>query len=269
MKTAKLIICALLVAVGAGCAHSIKIQTLEPAISPEGKAISPIVIEQSERKFRIGEKLTYQVNFLGLSIGRITLWVKEAITINERHVYHFVLTARSNRVFTAFCWIDDTIHSYVDAEDFLPVRFERYFNHRGRRTQLVVDYDQKNLQASYSSGSEVWTNKLEGNVQDPLSVFYIFRTDQLEIGKTGTYAISTGKNTYAVDADVRAAGELTIRSLGKFPALQVEPRARENGEIITAGNAWGWFSADKRRIPLFIMVKCPIGTITARLEDIE
>ena len=263
-----IIVCFTLV-LTAGCATT-RIQVFQPVYTEEGELIPQIKIEPPGKEFPTGEKLVYGVSYLGVKVGEVVLWIKELPGENNHQEYHFVLTARTNKIFSTIYRVDDELYSFVEKNGFLPRRFERHLQHRRRYTRLIVDFDQENGQVNYFSGTDTWSRKVEGKPQDPLSALYYFRSHEMAVGETISYQVSTGKNHYQLEAQILNAGRLTLPQLGTYSAVLVEPTARENGVMIQEGRAWFWISADSRRIPLVGKLKAfALGTIIARLERIE
>jgi len=221
-----------------------------------------------EKKFRVGETLDYDVNWMGLNVGSGRLEVREIMTYQDRQVYHLVVTARSNKFLSTFYPVEDEIHSYVDAETLIPYRFEKRQREGRYRAHEEMVYDQTNHKATYHSLLNNTTKEMEvpSGVQDSLSTLFHFRTLPLEVGKSVFIDVNADEKNWRLEVKVLKVGLLKLFGRKEVPALLVEPLAQFHGVFIRKGRMWIWLSLDEKRTPLYMKARVPFGIIEVVLK---
>ena len=220
------------------------------------------------KQFRIGEKLEYDVRWMGLGVGTGTLEVKDIVPMKEKRVYHFVVTTRSNRFLSTFYPVHDEIHSYVDVETFVPCKFKKIQNEGRYHADEEMEYDQANRHATYHSFRSNTTKEMEipRNVQDSLSTLYYFRTLPVEIGKSVFIDVNADEKNWKLEVKILKSGILKLFANKEVPALLTEPLAQFHGIFIRKGRMQIWFSLDEKRIPLYMKAKVPFGIVEVVLK---
>ena len=253
----------------AGCATSVRIRTIDSVSLKNGTQHFPVPIESPEKSYRLGERLSYNVRYMGINVGEVVAHVKGITSLNDREVYQIELRARTNKFFSPIFRVDDVIRTYVDTEQMYPLRFEKKIREGLYRAEETMDYDHINHTAIYSNGEVTKTMELAEGSQDALSAMYHFRFQDISVGTPVVYNVNADEKNYRLEARVIRAGVVTLPRLGSFTAIMVEPRAEHNGDPVKKGKAWAWFSADTRRVPLLVKVKSFIGTVNVYLKGIE
>ncbi|MBI4435918.1 MAG: DUF3108 domain-containing protein [Candidatus Omnitrophica bacterium] len=221
-----------------------------------------------EKKFRVGETLDYDVNWMGLNVGSGRLEVREVTTYQDHQVYHLVVSARSNRFLSTFYPVEDEIHSYVDVETLTPYRFEKRQREGRYRAHEEMVYDPTSRKATYRSFLNNSTKEMEipPSVQDSLSTLFYFRTLPLETGQSVFIDVNADEKNWRLEVKVLKAGLLKLFGKKEVPALLVEPLAQFHGVFIRKGRMWIWFSLDQKRTPLYMKARVPFGIIEVVLK---
>ncbi len=276
MKIIKIILGSLLFINGCATLEHSGIKT----IALEKKEAGKIEIKAPLETLRVGEKLTYDITWLGFSVGTAVLLVKEITTLNGRQVYHIISTAKSNKFISSFYKVNDEIHSYIDTEYLYPLRFEKHLREGGYKVDEIVDYNQVNHEAIYKSERKIKrkvTTKdvkisIPEKVQDPFSCLYYFRTlgeEKIKVGKSISININTEEKNWELEVEILEIKNIELLNLGIYNAFLLEPKAKFQGIFVRKGRMWIWFSADEKRLPLILKTKVPVvGTIYAVLENI-
>src|SRR3989338_863019 len=130
----------------AGCGRVMRIIKMPHIKMPEGRARQPlledITISKPAKAFRVGEKLTYGIRWMGIYVGQGTLSVKEIMSLDGVEVYHIVSEARSNTFLDKIYKVRDEIHSYVDTKGLFSRKFtkkQREGNYKAEE-EIVYDY---------------------------------------------------------------------------------------------------------------------------------
>ena len=232
----------------------------------------PIPAFESTKQLRVGERLTYEIRWMGIPVAIATLHVKETTQVQGKEAYHVVAGVKSNKFLSAIFRVDDEFHSYIQKDKFRTLKFVKRQAEGRYRSHEVVDYDYEAGIATYRSllnGSEK-TMSIETDLQDDFSAIYYFRMQDIKIGERIVMNVNADEKDWKVEAKVLHKGVMKLKRLGQFKAFIIEPTASTNGKKLKKGRIWIWFSADSRRIPLLARVRTPIvGTANAVLTKIE
>lgn len=251
------------------------------AIAKEKKEDSRIEIKAPLGSFPVGERLTYGIRWLGIPVGTVVFSIDEKTTLNGREVYHIIYSAKSNKFASTFYKVEDEIHTYIDAENLYPLRFEKHLREGAYRMDEIIEYDQANHQASYKSKRSIkkkrTTTELKVSippaVQDPLSCLYYFRrlnADKIKVGQSVSISVNTEEKNWDLEVEILETKHMELLNMGVYESVLVEPKAKFQGIFVRKGRMWIWLSTDERRLPLILKTKVPIvGTIYATLEKIE
>lgn len=266
------VICGVFICVicGSGCGRSFHFSRMKSTASVEKNL--PAVIS-ARHELRVGEKLTYEIRWMGVPVGIACFNVKEISPIDGRDCYHVVVTVRSNVFLSKIYRVDDEFHTYIDKENLHTLRFIKRQAEGRYRSHELVDYDQKLHKAVYKSLLNNSTKEfsIAENSQDDLSAIYCFRMQDAEFGKPISMNVNADEKNWILEIRILQRGYVRLYNMGKLDAIEVEPAAtRVDGKKLTKGRAWIWFSADENRIPLAAKAKASlVGTVTAVLTNIE
>lgn len=226
-------------------------------------------VQKPAEHFWVGEKLTYKISYLGLSVGTAEAEISGRETLNGRSVYHIVVRVKSHPVIDLLYKVRDEHHTWIDAENLNSLRYEKKLNEGRYHVHEVMVYDQEKHTALYQS----LTNHSEKemlipqNAQDQLSCGYFFRTLEVQPNTTVTIPVNADEKNWDLEVRLKTAAPLEIEGVGRFQALEAEPLIKFQGIFIKRGKIRGWISLDERRIPLMMKVKVPVlGSVIARLS---
>lgn len=224
------------------------------------------------QKIFLGEKLKFEVRYLGLTVGDAAAEVKEIVKINGRDAYHIIVDVRSRGILDWIYKVRDTHHSYMDVEHLDSLRYEKKV-HEGRYwTDVFMEYDQeKHLGEFYSrkdhSHKEMF---IPTHVQDQISCEYWLRTQNVKADSKLEIAVSADEKNWDLEVLTHGVKQMTLQGVGIFHAVEVEPIVMFEGFFVRRGKITGWMSLDERRIPLLMKVKVPVlGDVSATLVQYE
>ena len=216
-----------------------------------------------------GEKLTYKISYLGITVGQADAEIAGLETSNGRPAYHIIVRVKSHPVIDLLYKVRDEHHSWMDAEKLHSLRYEKKLREGRYRVHEVMTYDQAAHSAQYESLSNQPKKEMliPQNAQDQLSCGYFFRTLEIEPNTTVKIPVNADEKNWDLEIKLLETEPLTIKDVGKFQALEAEPLIKFQGIFVKRGKIRGWISLDERRIPLMMKVKVPIlGSVTARLS---
>lgn len=264
LKTPVLFIAAIILL--SGCSH-IKRQEIRDAKEFQTQKIQPANI-----KIHGGEKLRFSVRWLGLEVGTVEAKVEGIEEIRGRKVFHISVHVRSNSVIDLVYRVRDEHHTYLDVEKLCPLRYEKILKEGNYGANEVTDFDQDAHTAVYYSRTSGDRKHMliPKNVQDQLSCGYWFRLQDMNPGDTIHIPVNADEKNWDLEVHVLQFERVTIKGVGVFNAVQVDPKIQFQGIFVRRGEVRGWMSVDEKRLPLMMKTKIPIlGTVSAVLTGYE
>jgi len=233
-----------------------------------------VKIETPEQKLRIGEKLTYKAEWMGMDVGFATLEVIGIEEMNGREAYHVLAKAETTSFADKLFPIEDEISTYIDTKELYPLRFDKKQKEGKKQKDEYVDFYQEEGKAVFFS--RLTNEKKEFNiprdVQDPVSCIYYFRLSDVKEGEPLFANVHLDDKNWFLETKIADRGIVKIKSIGSWKAFMAQPMSWFQGKLNKNAKVSIWFSADEQRIPLLIVVQSSIplvGTITITLQKIE
>lgn len=236
--------------------------------SSKNAAPAPVAVEPPAKAHVLGEKLVYDVSWMGLHVGYGTLEVKEMAEVGGRRAYHVIAEARTNEVLSALYPVNDSIESWIDAETFHSLEFRKKLSEARYRADEHIVFDpvkKKGFYESYLNGGKKEV-EIPWPVHDLVSAFYWFRLQPARAGDKLKTQVSSEEKTYSLELDVLKAENKEFRGRGVLGTLLVEPKTRLQGVLYSRGKALVHFTSDSRRIPVLITLKTPFGPVVGVLR---
>ncbi|MFH0732144.1 MAG: DUF3108 domain-containing protein [Candidatus Omnitrophota bacterium] len=259
-----------------GCATSYVAKTSEVFKTDTGEKFysKEIEIKPPPIKLPLGEKLTYQVKWLGINAGTIVANIAPQLEqINDRSACKVRVTVRTSDFCSAIYRIEDEYTSYIDAETMATLRHEVHRREGRYKKDAITDFDQQQHMAYFENllDKSKKSFKIPENAQDTLSACYYFRTLKLKLGERIKYFVVNNEQNYELFGVIEDKKFIRIKELGNFESFFIQPYAKElNGEKVKKGKVSGYFSADEKRLPLLAVVEAPLFTkVTATLSKVE
>ena len=225
--------------------------------------------------FTVGERSRYVIAWQGIPVGQATATVESLINFKDYEVYKIVVHAETNNFLSMLFRINDTFVSYMDRKKLISRHYEATIREGDYKKDLVVDYDFKNLTATYKNlqDGSVKTCSIEKDVQDPVSTAYYLRTMPIEEGSKIELVVNHSEKNYEISGEVEKKTEFDTKKIGTFEAFLIKPYLKTGEEKLKRTATWGYLSADERRLILYVNIKAIeipwLGEVTATLESIE
>lgn len=227
--------------------------------------------ETPELPFQVGEKMTFQINWLAIPAGEITIETLPLEKINGQGACHILLTVNSNGFVDMIYKIRDRIESYTDLKMTHSVLYTE--THRGKRTKdSAVSFDWVKQQAQYFKKGEkvksVPISILPGTF-DPLSAFLAFRLNDFNQKKEIGFPTTDGKKIAIGKVKVIKKETIIVNKI-KYETFLLEPELGDIGGVFEKSkdsSAQIWVTADDRRIPVRIKSQLPFGSFVAELSS--
>lgn len=212
--------------------------------------------------YGVGEKLSFDVKYFGVTAGIAILEVKGIENYNNRQVYHIDATARTAPFFESFYRVKDVISTYMDVMGLFSWKYSKKLEEGGYRNTTVMEFDHEKGTAVKNNGDKC---EIKPFVQDVLSEFYYFRN------------IFTGQDEVKIDvaSDECKSYQIVVKKLryekitidaGEFDCVVVQPFLKYEGIFRQKGDIWIWLTNDKNLMPVMIKSQIAIGTIDVVLQ---
>ncbi|HLG21538.1 MAG TPA: DUF3108 domain-containing protein [Candidatus Manganitrophaceae bacterium] len=227
----------------------------------------PPLRSQPPLPFAPGERLVYDITYMGVKGGTAVMEVLEKTRMKERDVYHIVSTAQSNDFISLFYPVDDRVESYFDVEGRYSHLIKVKQREGKRRREKLIHFDQVQHLAVQLKNNESEVFEIPPEAQDSLSALYYFRNQpRIEPGESVFIDVHESEKNWRLE--IRALGrERVTTPVGTFEAMKVQAMVHYEGLFMNKGDVFIWFTDDNNRIPVMMRSKIKIGSITATLSS--
>jgi hypothetical protein len=219
--------------------------------------------------FQAGEELTFELRWLGMSVGVATLSVGQLSRIDGHDVLPLLSLARSHGVFSTLYEVDDRVESHFDPQRLLPRAYRIRLQEGSYRVYREVLFDPEQQRATYSKDYQPASLLPTGEaVQDPLSSLYVVRALPLKVGESVYLPIFDKGKTWMTEVQVVAKERLHL-PVGAVNTLKVKPLLHTSGIFRREGEVLIWLSDDAQHVPVQMQTRITIGSISARLIQVK
>lgn len=240
------------------------------------------------RLYREGERLVYDVTWLGIKAGEATLEVQGVVSVDGRQAYHLVTTARSAAVISKIYRVDDRSESFLETDPMRALRFDknlregRYrhssqtdFHHdKGIATFRYLDFSHVPKEITLLEEAERYGKyvtqefPLTPGALDELSVLYYVRTLPLTGGTTALARVFASRKNWELEVKVLGR-EMLQTVLGPRQTLLVEPLLKFEGIFQQKGRVFVWLTDDAERVPVQMKSEIKFGSFVSTLTRRE
>jgi hypothetical protein len=230
-------------------------------------------LAQSERDrpfpFPIGEKLTFDIKYFGVTAGQATLHVVGPTRLGPHKTIQVQSRAKTVNVFDKIYSVNDRIETFLHPTRLSPHLYRVVLREGNYKRDKTITFDQADNTAIYIKNVEhPLLFEVTAGVQDPLSALYYLRTKPLSVGKPVTMKVFDDKKLY--DMEVQILKKETIPTFfGSAETLMVKPLLQSEGIFKRTGDIYVWLSDDEHRVPLKMKSEIKIGAIDAEISKIE
>ena len=227
-------------------------------------SIFTILIGQSAWPFQIGEKLTYNVSFTGITAGQASLEVVNDTVLNNNHQLHIRFNARTTFPVSSIYTINDQVDTWLDSKYLYTKKLTKNINEGNYKNDsyTIIDYDQS---IAITNGDTVIIDQF---LRDPYSLFYFLRTIPLIIDETIDFTAFDGKKITPFQVITKTKETINTMA-GTFSCLVVKPFRKGATLLKNKGDMMIWFSDDKIRLPIQIRIKLKYGSMLLKIKDIN
>ncbi len=237
-------------------------------------AAVPMAFADAPLPFQAGESLVFEVSWLRIPVGTATMRVEpmpESTTPENTisDTLRLISTARTKRFFDAFYKVDDHAESIFDTRTQWSQSF-RIRQHEGRyRSHHKMIFDQPNRRVSFQKRDQPPKElPIPAPVQDPLSVLYRVRTLPLPVGESIIVPVCNRGKTWFTKIRILKRERLKL-PVGEVDTIKIQPLLQAAGIFRHKGDMFIWLTDDAHRVPVQLKSTIKIGTVMARLVQIQ
>ncbi len=228
-------------------------------------------IEPPASTLTVGERLVFDVSWMGVPVGIGTLEIKEKVVRNGREAFHVIAIAETNEFLSKIYPIHDEVHSFIDAKEFYSLEFSKKLMEGRYRADERIVYDPIEQVAHYESLRSQTKKEIRipPKVHDFLSAFFWFRLQPIRIGQTLHTLVNSEEENWDLELNILGVETKQFRNRGSMETIAVEPKSRLKGILYKRGRAVVYFTTDQRRLPVWISIKTPFGPVVGVLKPID
>ncbi len=214
-----------------------------------------------------GECLVYQMNWNFVKAGTALIALQET---SNRYgdVYHLVAVTVPQGMLAKIGMGYYRIDAYIDKKTLLPHYYYQYSKNKAKEDILELYFNWKSNNyrwkfRKFKDGNLYATKtkvvQLTGTVYDGISSFYILRT--LDFEKKDRFIIPVALNEmWDLTISKKNSKKTNIPNFGFKDIYIVEHKAKNNAGFFIQGKMDMWITADKKRTPVYMEGKVPLGT---------
>jgi hypothetical protein len=232
-------------------------------------AVLPLLISAMTLPFQAGEKLDFEVRYLGLTAGEVSFSVEAEPGQPER--LRIRSEGRTINAADSLFRIRSESFCVVESPGILPVWCRSTFTSRRTDRRREVRYDRR--------GGKVHETLLDAGavekhvrdlgadpsaVQEFLSAMYLTRTLALTPGQPVSFTGFRGEKRVVVEGHPEAVETVSTPS-GPRSAVRLAIVVKEKMEKDAQDGGRVWLSDDPRHVPLKMSFEGPVGTIEVLL----
>jgi hypothetical protein len=208
----------------------------------------------------VGERLTYDVRFGPLKVGKASMEVVGVETVRDRAAWHTRFQVSGG---TLFFRVDDILESWIDTVTFSSLRFRQQLSEGSR--ERFYEYEIFPERATYIEQGKPEKPSVRLPLDDG-SFLYFLRTFPLEVGATYEFERYFVPDRNPVRLDVLRTERIEVPA-GRFDSLVLRPTIKAKGVFSENGRAQIWISNDENHLLLQMTSHLKFGTLSLHLRS--
>jgi len=205
--------------------------------------------------FGIGERMDYDVRFLGGKKGVGSMEVKEVTDVRGKPAWHTVFHVKGKVLLMIN--VNIMLESWFDVATMNSLRFYQNQQYTGtKKIQNIEIFPERGMYKEDALDERVTV----ANPLDDGSFLYFVRSVPLEVGETYTFSryYKPDKNPVKITVIRRE----TVRTpAGTFKTLVLKPEIKAGG-LFAEGKAEVWVTDDSARMVVKLESELPVGTLS-------
>jgi hypothetical protein len=229
--------------------------------------IAPKVNFPDPPVFLDGERLTFKLRY-GIIVGGEAKITAQKTRLNDREVFHGVVTGRTTGLVDKIFKVVDVYESFFDPVTNLPEKAIRNIREGSYRYYDEVIFNQEELYVVSQRNGKVSVPK---NTLDMASVvFYVRRLDLEKLNVNAIISLDTyfGDELFPFYIIYKGKETISIGS-GKFKCFKFVPIVEPGRIFEKKDDMTIWFSDDENKIPVSIKFDMLVGSFRCDLVSFE
>jgi hypothetical protein len=243
-----------------------ELKKLDEQTAKTWKLFRPVFDEQ--------ERMMLDIDYMGMTVGKVIVGYKGIKLINEKPVHHFQAFFKSAPFYSAIYEIDDQLDTFVDQETFVSRRFNLVQRESSQDVDEVQLYDSANFttrayQKTVRKGkvkTKEWEGPLPRYSLDALSVLWLIRGLPLKTGDTYIVPVVNKGETLRVTTNVEGREKLKLKT-GEVNTIRIQASTQYTGRTLKSGDMILWFRDDEKRTLVRMKAKIKLGSIYGELAS--
>jgi hypothetical protein len=220
--------------------------------------------------FRVGETLTYDVTWSSyLVAGTAVTTVVDKKPASTSSAYSIVAEGQPVPLLGRLYRLSYKMDTVLDSATLLPHRGSLFIQEGQLQRRAFTRFDRASRKAFVEVQDET-TFKTEVDIppqaQDGLSALYVLRSMTFKAGDRITVPVVDDGAVYTLRADARAVERVRVPA-GTLDAWNLAVSITDAKGQPAATNAGVWISNDRRRLPLKLQAKLPVGDFVLVLRE--
>lgn len=227
--------------------------------------------------FHVGEVVTHDVTYLGMTAGEMKMKVEPFQTVNNRKSYAFAIELKTASIFDHFYKVEDRAETLVDFDDLMPRVFSLHVKESGQLREARSYFDADKLRATYwekkvTKKSGVEEKKQQWDIlpfsQNVYSAIFYMRLFKWDVGKEYAFAVADDEKML-IFKGTAVRKEVLSTPMGDMKAIVIKPTITTKGVFTPMGDIFIWLSDDDHKYVLRIEAAIKIGTLVSKVSSIE
>jgi hypothetical protein len=220
--------------------------------------------------FHPGEKLVFELKWAIVPAGEATLQVLPIKKADGNDIFHFALSAKTNKFLDNIYKVRDRIDAYTDTQ----MTHSLYYSKKQREGKT-----KKNVHVKFywDKNEAVYNDILKGKKRkpisllpgafDPLSIFYFARSLPMKTHMVLERPVTDGKKCVVGKTTIVKRETIKVKA-GTFDTFLIVPELKHVGGVFKKSENAKielWITADEKKIPIKLMSKVVVGSFSAEL----
>lgn len=263
----------------------VKVEPPKPAVKGPPADYPPELLAMNAKAKKVWElykpnpeadtKVYLDINYLGMTVGKIAVSNKGRKMINGKEVWHFHARFKSAPFYSNIYELDDTVDTYVTTDQFLSIRYSLIQRESKQNVDDLQLHDRDQFKTFWfyhqkKSDGAIKDKKVEKPIPfysiDPFSVLFFYQG--LPLTNADVYEIPIiNKGKMLILRSVVEGREKIETANGEKDAIRVHATTKYTGETLKSGDLYFWFSDDGKRTLLKVQAKIKIGSVTGEIVE--
>ncbi len=224
--------------------------------------------EPARRPFNPGDHFYYDIKWGIMKVGEAEMLVEKSDDGMPGEL-KFILLVRTTSWADLFYKVRNRVESYTDAKVTQTLHYRKNQNEGRLHRDIVVEVDWEEKSAQYSNfGERLDPIPIEPGCQDPFSILFAYRLEEIAIGNRIQIPVTDGKKTITTEIEIVKEERVKVRA-GKFNCLRVAPDVKDLGGVFSKSKNSTidiWFSNDEHKIIVKMSSSVSVGKFNVALS---